>query len=156
MVKSYDIFKKEIRIINEDFNINSLYKNVRGKIDELRYVYLEKKQTTKPKKYGQEIKFEISLSKEVDDFCVNEINIEMFFENINKPKSHDHGDARILVKAKQTFDYKNRWGMSKFNMWLFKIYLLVKKLEFEEKYTVPIINDATQIYNLIKESLGAT
>jgi len=116
MVKSYDIFKKEIRIINEDFNINSLYKNVRGKIDELRYVYLEKKQTTKPKKYGQEIKFEISLSKEVDDFCVNEINIEM----------------------------------------LFKIYLVVKKLEFEEKYTVPIINDATQIYNLIKESLGAT
>ncbi len=156
MVKSVDISTRDIRVASEDFNINSLYKKIKEKSDELNYLFIEKEQGAEPKKYGNELIFKFELTKLVDDFVMYVITIDITFQNLVKIKGKDHGDARLLLKAAETLDYKNRFGMSVFNRLILKVYLKIKEDEFETKYDKPLAIDAGRFYDIIKEELGCS
>lgn len=155
MVDTTDIFKRYISLGGQDFSISSVYKKTKEFVDEMGYYFVEKEQSVKPEKYGDEVRFTFNVSKEYDEFSKGEITIEFNFINLKRSKNKDHGDAEIRVVVKQILDYHNKWGMSVFNKFLFKIYKIIKKKEFEEKYTVRLVKDATKIFDMIKETLEA-
>ena len=151
MVKISDIFKRDIRINNSEFNIDNVYKKTKIRIESLGYIFLEKKQSLKPKKYGEEIIFDFDAFKIVDNFCRTQINIEANFNNLTRTKKGYYGDVIVTIKAKQELDYKNTWATKKFNLLLFKIYLQMKRSELKRKYTIPLWMDAENLYNYLKE-----
>ena len=154
MVKVSSIFSRNIGLTDADFNIDKVYKSVKKKVDSLGYGFAEKEQTSKPTKYGEEIKFTFAVYKEFDDFATGEINIEFFFDGLKRSKSGDHGNANVSIKAKLLTDFKNQWGKTPFNIFMFKIYSKIKKKEFEKKYIGPLWAAATGIDSAIKEAFG--
>lgn len=155
MVDTTDIFKRYISLGGQNFSISSVYKKTKELVDDMGYFFVEKEQSVKPEKYGDEVRFTFNVSKDYDEFAKVEISIEFNFINLTRSKNKDHGDADIKVVGKQVLDYHNKWGMSAFNKFLFKIYKIIKKNEFEAKYTVRLIKDATKIFDMIKETLEA-
>ncbi len=154
MTKKSGVFKSKISVSDSDFSIHKIYKDVRAKAGSLGYDFLEKQQTSKPKKYGDEIKFNFFFLRELDDFCDGEINVEFVFSSMKRGKGMDHGDAYVLVKGERIVDKDNKWGKTAFNRFLFEIYMNIKKTEFEKRYTIPISEDAGEIYNIIKGDFG--
>ena len=154
MVSKDDVFKKEITILDLDFDISSLYKGFKQKVESLGYALIEKDHATKSGKYGDEIRFKLALDREIDDFGKCEGEVEMSFENLKRGKGKEHGDAKIKLKLTQVLDFKNRWGMKKINQLFFKIYKKVKKSELDGKYEDPLLADGGEMYNFLKDSLG--
>ncbi len=155
MADTKDVFKRYISLNDQDFSISSVYKKAKEIVDDMGYFFVEKEQTIKPEKYGDEVRFSFNVSKEYDEFAKVEITIDFSFENLDRSKKKDHGNAEVAVKAKQIFDYHNKWGMNVFNKFLFGIYKTIKKKEFEEKYTKRLFDDSTLIFDKIKEVLEA-
>ena len=154
MVKSSEVFSTNIDLSDVNLNVKSFYKVVKAKADDLGYGFFEKRQTSKPKKYGDEIEFEFHMMKDYDEFCMGEIKVDGVFKNLKRSKTKDFGDVKISIKAAIILDYDNKWGKNSFNKFLFKIYTAVKKEEFKNKYTTPLWKDTSEIYNTIKESFG--
>jgi|SRR3989344_5424101 len=154
MVKKSEVFNSKISVSDSDFSIQKIYKDVRAKAESLGYDFLEKQQTSKPKKYGDEIKFNFFFLRELDDFCDGEINVEFVFSSMKRGKGMDHGDAYVLVKGGRISDKDNKWGKTAFNRFLFEIYMNIKKEEFKKRYSIPISRDANGIYDVIKDDFG--
>lgn len=152
MVKVSPIFSRNISLADADFNIDKVYKSVKKKVDSLGYDLVEKEQTSKPSKYGEEIKFTFAVYKEFDDFASGEINIGFVFDSLKRSKSGDHGNANVSIKASLSTDFKNQWGKSVFNIFIFKIYSAIKKNEFKNKYVIPLWGAAAGIHDAIKEA----
>lgn len=154
MVLTKEIIKRNISAADEEFDIDKIYKGVKNKAEDLGYFFVENEQGSKPGKYGQELKFKFSLSKDVDFFGRNDIDLEFDFENLSKVKSKDKGDCKVTINGKMTIDYKNRWGMSRFNKLLLNLYSKIKDPEIKRKYMIPLIKDCTEIQNYIKDEFG--
>ncbi len=152
MVKTLEVFDSDISIEDSDFNISKIYNETKNKADKLGYDFLEKGQSLKPKKYGDEIKVNFIFVKEVDDFCDAEIKTDFKFSSMSRGKEGDRGNGSVSVKASITLDKENNWGKNIFNKFLFEIYTKIKEKEYEKKYIVPIASDAQEIYNTIKDS----
>ncbi len=155
MVKEIEITSRRIILKNEQYNISDLYKRIKNKAEELGYLVVEKEQSTKFTKYGQEIKFDFHLDKEYDYFGKCEMTVEAIFTNIQRVKGIDKGDLRIVIKGKQVLDYKNRWGINKFNRFLFEIYLKIKKKEFLNTYSIKVVTEVNALYDYLKDNLEA-
>ncbi|MBS3174527.1 hypothetical protein J4440_01480 [Candidatus Woesearchaeota archaeon] len=153
MVDVKKIFERKLNIADGVFKIDAVYKGIKQKSDSLGYTLVEKEHSNKSGKYGGEIKFDFILDKEIDYFAKGEISVEIIFLNIKKAKGYDVGNIELKMSAMQKLDYKHRWGINKFNKFLFSIYQNLMKENFKKKYLIPIIIDATTIYNFIKESI---
>ncbi len=153
MVKEIKLVDKKININDGTFKVDELYKGLKKKVESIGWFIAEKEQSQKSSKYGNEIKFSFIAGKEFDYFGKVEAEIELNFENLKKAKGYDFGDLAFTMKATQKLDYKNRWGKNPFSKFLFEIYLRLKKEEFKNKYTVPIIVTTNEIYSYVKNQL---
>ena len=149
-----EIIKRNISVTDEDFDIDKIYKSMKSKADDLGSFFVEQEQGLKPGKYGSEARFKFMFGKDVDFFGRLTIDVEFDFDNLNKVKGKDHGDCKVSIKGKYILDYKNRWGMSKFNTFLLKLYSKVKSDEIKSKYMIPLIKECTEIQDFIKEQFG--
>lgn len=154
MVLEKNIFSRNINITNEDFDISRIYKGVKSKGEDLGYGFVEQEQSNKPGKYGHTVVFKFLFVKQVDFFGTNEISLDFNFENLSKVAGKDHGDCKIAIKGKVTLDYKNRWGMTAFNRFLLNLYSKVKDGEMKSKYMGPLIKDANEMHDFIKDKFG--
>lgn len=146
---------KNIVVSDEDFNIEKIYKEVKNIADDLDYTFVEKEQGSKSGKYGNEIGFKFIFDKEVDYFgeLIFEINFE--FGALSKLKNGlDHGDCKVTINGKVIFDYKNRWGMTKFNKFLLGMYLKVADGAMKKSYIIPLITEGNKIHDSIKNIFG--
>ncbi len=149
------ISKKNLVITAGTFDIKEIYKKIKSKVGDMRYLFVEKAQETKFTKYGQEVKLDFYLDKEFDFFGKCGITINLEFESVNKTKNGlDKGNCIISIEGKQTLDYKNRWGKTPFSRFLFSLYTLIKKEDFKIKYTIPIIKDVQELNEYIKGLFG--
>ncbi len=154
MVKESEVFKTNISVADSDFSLQKIYKDVKKKAENLGYDFFEKKQTSEPEKYGDEVKLELFFTKELDDFCSADISVEFLFYNLKRGKGADHGNADVSIKASRKLDVENKWGKTAVNKFLFEIYINIKKKEFKKKYTAPIAGDADEIAKTIKGGFG--
>lgn len=154
MVLEDTVTKRNLTAIDVVFNLDKFYKDVKKKADALGYDFVEKEQGNKPGKYGQEIKFDFVFNKDFDYFANFVILITLNFDHLHKVKGGDKGDCKAKIKSVLTLDYKNRWGMSKFNKTLLKIYAKIKKPYIDDTYVDPLFNDTNEIMNMIKEHFG--
>ena len=148
------IVSKNILVSDEDFNIDKIYKGVKDIADKLGYTIIEKEQGSKPGKYGNEVRFKFILDKEIDYFGELVIDLDLDFGNLSKVKVLDHGNCKVTISGKVIFDYKNRWGMKKFDKFLLGMYLKVKDPEMKRKYIIPLIKDGNEIHDSIKNNFG--
>ncbi len=153
MVDEKKIVDKKLVVTSGTFNIDKLYKGIKQKSEELDYFFVEREHGSKPSKYGDEVKFDFLLHKELDYFGKVEVEIELLFENLKKTKTGDSGDFNLKIKSTQKLDYRNRWGRNKFYKFLFGLYLKIKKEDFKQKYTIQIIKETGEIYDYIKDEV---
>ena len=154
MVLTKEIVSRNIGITGETFDIDKVYKGTKEKGESLGYGFVEQEQSSKPGKYGHELRFKFLFVKEVDDFGINQMEFEFNFENLSKIKGKDHGDCGIKIKCRQTIDYKNRWGKTALNRFLLGVYSKVIDGEVKKKYIIPLINDSNTMHDCIKELFG--
>ena len=146
-------FKK--RIIDIDF----MYKTIKKAIIDEGYIFVEKKQEGKIDQYGEVANFEFLGNKEIDEFALSNLKIEVELKNMNeikvKGKSMKKGDGQIKIGAVVEIDYKNKWGNDSLSEFFFKLYQrYLAKSKLEDKY-YDVINDedVVNIYNKIKKVL---
>ena len=154
MVLEKAIVGKEVLVDNETFDVDKIYKAVKEKAEDLGYFFIEKEQATRPTKYGNELKFKFSLSKEVDDFGRKDFDINLDFSNLNKVKNLDRGNCKVMIKGNVVYDYKTHWGKTKFGKFLLEFYVKVMEAEMKKKYIIPLIKDGSEFHVVIKEKFG--
>jgi len=155
MVNEIKAASRILKLRNHEFSIPDIYKRIKTKAEEMGYLVVEKEQTTKFTKYGQELKFDFYLDKEYDYFGKSEISLTVSFREVQKVKGIEKGEIKIEIIGKQVLDYKNRWANNSFNRFLFKIYLKIKKKEFLHKYTIKVGTEVSELYNYLKDGLEA-
>lgn len=153
MVKVSKVFNRVINLVDSDFKISEVYKKTKDKLESFGYILFEKEQSIKPTKYGEKLKFKFEAFKEFDYFGKADLKIFFVFTNLSRAKGLDHGDLKLTFEGATALDYKNRWGTSGFNAFLFSLYLIIKKNELKKKYIIPTIIESNKIYDGIKESL---
>ncbi|MBI2148498.1 hypothetical protein HYU23_02365 [Candidatus Woesearchaeota archaeon] len=149
-----EIFSRNIVVTDEVFDIDKIYKGIKKKSGDLGYTFIEKEQATKPGKYGTELKFKFILDKEVDEFGELIFDLGFSFDRLSKAKNLDRGNCEVSIKGKVIFDYKNRWGMNKFNKTLLGLYIKFTDSAMKKKYIVPLILDGNEMHDFIKDSFG--
>ena len=154
MVVKKSIVRKNLSAVDQDFDIDSVYKGMKKKADDLGYGFLEQEQTTKEGKYGTELTFKFKLVKDIDFFGRSIIEIEFKFDLLNKVKGREHGDCGVEVKSEIELDYQNRWGKNKFNKALFGLYSKIKAEDFKRLYLIPTIKNTTEVQEFIKDKFG--
>jgi hypothetical protein len=155
VVKEKDAGKRIINLSKEVIDSKVLYKSLKDKIEDLGYTFLEKEQSKKETKYGDEIKFTFGAAKKYDDFAKAEIKIEVVLENLEKIDSGKFkGDGKITIEGKVFLDYKNEWTLSSYKKAIFDLYNKyfiggrVKKM-----YVIPTSNDVEELNKLVKKIL---
>ncbi len=144
-----------IRInFNGKFNLDSLYKELKGWFDKNKYDFTEKEQTVKDKDSGKEIVVKWEAERKVDDYAKFDIRIDFFLENLNKVKEGVEGKVKITFFAKIILDYKNKFGYSKLSKLMFDIYNnLIIKGKIENVYEDKLDREVKELFNLTKEKL---
>jgi hypothetical protein len=149
-----EVVRRVILANDEDFNIEKIYKSIKGKADSLGYDFFEKEQANKSGKYGDEIEFKFLLVKKVDPFGMIEINTDFKFMKLDKNKEIYHGNAMCLIVGTVKLDYEEDWSRSSFKRFLLNIYKRVNENNLKRKYIVPAIIESTEIQNYIKDKFG--
>jgi len=158
MVTRKNVASRELKVHNRIFSINSILKAIKEKIKEQGYTYNEKKHVRKSGKYGEEAEAVLFGFKEVDDYTKAEVEVSLFFHNIKKikynNKDKDQGDAFINIKYDWLKDYKNYWGTTKFNQFLYKIYAdTLMKEKHKALYKKKIQEEDREMLAMIKKEM---
>lgn len=159
MVKKANVSTRRLKIHDRIFNINSLYKAVKGKIESWDYDFLEAKQSRKSAKYGEEAEIKLYGEFKFDDYCKSEMSVEMFFHNIKKinrdGKQMDRGDALIIITFDWLRDYKNYWGTTRLNKFIHGIYIeYILKKKHKKMYKDVLQEQAKEMLELVKAETG--
>lgn len=144
---------RKLHLKDCEYNIPDFYKRIKEKGEDMGFLVIEKEQTNKFTKYGQETKFEFILSRDYDELTRATITVSAQFMHVNKVKGIDKGEVTIDITGKYFIDFKNRFENNAFNRFLFKIYLKIKKKEFFVKYLLRTAGEVGQIYNYLKDNL---
>ena len=150
---SFDIIKRNINLTEANVDLDKIFKDIKSKAEDLGYIFFEKEQSSGSKKYGEERSFKFYLDREIDPFGKIEINIEFNFDRLEKIKTKYVGDGIVNFTTSIKYDYKNKWGKNKTDMFLYNLYKKVMKWKFETMYIVPGIIDGNQLYGYIKDEL---
>ncbi len=154
MVVKKSIIKKNLSAVDQDFDIDAVYKGMKKKSEDLGYDFFEQEQSTKSGKYGDDLIFKFKLVKDLDFFGRSIIDVEFKFDGINKIKGVEHGTCNVEIKSEVELDYRNRWGKNKFNKFIFMLYSKIKDEDFKKIYIIPTIKNSTEIQEFIKEKFG--
>jgi len=149
----FDIIKRNINITEGKIELEKIFKGIKNKAEDLGYLFFEKEQSSGSKKYGEERIFKFYMEREIDPFGKIEIKIEFNFDRLEKVKNKFIGDGVVDFTTSIRYDYKNKWGKSKFDMFLYNLYRKVMKWKFETMYIIPGIIEGNQIYGYIKDEL---
>jgi len=150
-----EIIKRYINIKEKPIDVEKFIRSFRKKAEEMGYKFFEIEQESSTRKYGEDRIFKFELEKEIDYFAKVNIEIDILFEKLEKVKGRFIGNGTINYIVNLTYDYKNRWGGTAFNSFLFSIYLKVMKWPLENKYLIPYsIIEGNEIFDFIKEELG--
>lgn len=134
-------------------DVDSLYKDVKSWFGRNSYNYYEKESIEKTKSQGNSVIIKMFGIKDVDDYV--EFRIDVLFDEILRVKKIDEGymgDARIIIRAEMTFDYKNNWKSYPFLFHIYNNYILKKKINVY--YWSKIYEDMMDVNSLIKSKLG--
>lgn len=159
MGKPKEVGKRILSLKQQIFDSQLLYKNLKTKIEDLGYVFIEKEHERKDTKYGYELKFEFQGKKAYDNFCKADVSIKVSLENMNKIKFGDKdvekGDGEIIISGTIETDYKKDWELSKFKAFIFKIYnKYLAGGKIKKLYIIPTAMDVEELNKTVKESLG--
>lgn len=151
MVKSKPAGKEVIICNGCKVNIKKFYTDVKEKIEDLDFDFIEKSQEQEKNQYGGLVKVTYAGEKEVNEFVKKTMEIKMRFENIKRNNS----DAKIEVVFKVHYDYKNRWDTNPIKQFLFHIYLTyMVPTKLKVKYFVPVIQEYREFTKFLKKNLG--
>ena len=126
--ESMEVFKRRIRIVNEEFDMEGAYKAAKAFADKKGYDFVESDHVNKPDKYGRKYEFKSLIIKDLDPFARYIITVELLFFNINQLKNGFYkGDCVGDIKSQLVLDYKNKYGGSKLMVFFFKLYFRLFK-----------------------------
>lgn len=154
-------YEKEIEIRYKGlYDLDGIYKLIRGWLDARRYDYMEKihkDKSTNP--WGNEVEWEMTPELKVDGFIKYEIYIRTKFYDVKEFESIQHGHKRMLTDGRfwieitglVKFDYRDRFE-SKFEKtileWLIRrIFWRYYRVHHIEK----LYKDMFDLHNEIKK-----
>lgn len=153
-----DIIKK--RIQKEGiFNIRELCETTKKAITAEGFDFVEIEHSSKPGKYGRDIKIILCGGLDFDNFAKGRMEVEMIFEKIKDVKFDgkimNGGVCKIKVSCLVNLDWKNKWGTSALKEFIFKnIYLrYIVEDQMKKKYFDVTGDKATKVFTKIKEGL---
>jgi hypothetical protein len=115
----FSAYEKEIEIRYKGvYDLDGIYKTIRGWLDARRYDYMEKvhkDKSTNP--WGNEVEWEMTPELKVDGFIKYEIYVRTKFYDVKEFESIQHGHKRMLtdgkfwieITGKVIFDYRDRY-----------------------------------------------
>ena len=144
------LLKKYINLKDSPLDVEKFIKTTKKKAESLGYTFVEKEQEYNMRKYGEDRVVKIFLDKEFDVFSKVEINIECYFERMEKSKNKFNGNAQISFVLDLKYDYRNKWAQTRFMSFVFHVYTKMLKWHLENKYLIPAIIEGNEIYDHIK------
>lgn len=156
MKKELGIFKQKIKKTGI-FDLNKVVKEVKGFLGNYKYTFAEKQNISKDKDKGVETIIEIVAEREIDDFYMYKMSVDIFAANLNKvvvkDKKMDKGDLEIIFAVKLVLDHKNKFH-SKIGNFLFKMYqeYLIKD-KISKVHGAKVYMDGMQLFEIIKHNL---
>lgn len=158
---SVPVYEKEIEIrYKGTYDLDGIYKTIRGWLDSHRYDYMEKvhkDKATNP--WGNEVEWEMTPEVKIDGFIKYEIYIRTKFYDVKEYEVTVHGHKHkvtdgkfwIEITGNVVFDYK---GNFKKGFWDDMMKFLVKDL-FKRYYRVhhieKLYKDMFDLHNEIKK-----
>jgi len=153
MVLSIKIAEKKLNLRDGLFNLDNIYKSLRGKLLSMGYIMVEKEQEYKTTQYGEGVNFKFLYFKAFDDFAKVDSEVLFKFENLKKIKGLHKGDLALTIKPALTLDYKHRWGNNAFNKFFFNLYRKVFQDDLKKRYFGNVVRDTAEVYDYIKDLL---
>lgn len=156
MVVTLDLTKRKLKQEGTVFQVASIYKIAKQVAEDAGYGFVEVSHRSKPGKYGHLYEFDFMLGHKYDFFAMDELDIELVFEDTKKVKRDgkvmEQGDAELKIVTKLTLDYANEWGTSRLNKFLFTIYQkYIARERIKKKYMIPSIIFTEKVYSALKE-----
>lgn len=156
MKKELGIFKQKIKKTGI-FDLNKVVKEIKGFLGNYKYNFAEKQNIAKEKDKGVEIIMEIAAEREIDDFYMYKMSVDIFAMKLNKvvvnDKKMDKGDLEIIFAVKLVLDHKNKFH-GKIGNFLFKMYqeYLIKD-KINKVHGAKLYMEGMHLFEVIKNNL---
>ena len=152
MVKDTEIGKNVIlQGKNIDFSVQEIYKLFKRSADEAGYHYQEKKHQDKSDKYGREVSFEITLTKEFEGYAKAEFNITITMSALKNVGGKQRGNIKIFISGKLYYDLKDSYEKNTASKFLSKVFLAYGGKDRLDKYKDPAKDFKKGLVNQLKE-----
>lgn len=154
---SFTVFSNRV-VQDGTFDINLIYKKLKGWFEDHNYAYSELENTTNLKPKGAEIKIKMRGERLVTDYYKFTLTIAFLIVETEKVKVKDkvldRGKLEARMDIKLDLDYTKRFGKSKFGKFIRFIYnnYLIKE-EIQSEYMGKAYEEATTFLDLLKESM---
>ena len=134
-------------------DIDDLYKSIKSWYNNYKYDYTEKENTQKNKPQGDSLTIKMYGDREVDDYVKFHLEVDMDeILRVKKVGKKYSGEARIIIRGKMIFDYRDDWKAVPFLFYLYNNVILKNKIN--KFYLVKIYDEMMELNNLIKSKLG--
>ena len=136
------------------FNIDKLYSELKGLMDDKGYDFNEDGHVEKLKSTGKVIKIDWTFEREITDYIKYVVVVKFLLQEI-VPASESlvNGKFKMTASGKVVLDYKGEWGKNRFSEFLFKMYNNYVIKPQIEKHAGKLRGELDDFHDLAKEVL---
>ncbi len=148
------VFSKHNMKYHGVFDLNRLYSEMKGWIEDNNYDFEEKEHADKVKDKGHQIKYVLLGEKKVTDYIKYNVNIEIQAVEVNSLSENlVSGKLNFIINTDLELDYKGKWGISRISEFFFNIYnkyLVKNEIENHEE---KLYDESLNLQDLAKDVL---
>jgi len=145
------------------FDIDGLFKLIRGWFDEREYDFFEDRYKHKNQALGYEIEMDYTGTREINEFVQNKITVYIHIWDYNEVEVVQDGKKKIMgrgrmlinFKAALILDYDDRWQNTRFQRALREFYITyVIRHEISDIWGDKLFYNCNKLQQSVKRFLG--
>jgi hypothetical protein len=136
------------------FNIDKLYSELKGFMEDSGYDFNEDTHTEKEKSTGKNISIIWTFERDVTDYIKYVVDVKFLLQKI-VPASENlvNGFIKMTAFGKVILDYKDEWSKNRFSEFMFKMYNNYIIKPQIEKHAKKLRGELDEFHSLAKEIL---